>query len=87
MDNEELKTRLDDILQRTQAIEDGLQQLRDEERQRRERWSERAARVLDLAIEHEITPETVLQGYLSGRWKRRSGNIYPTAGALNGKRP
>jgi hypothetical protein len=76
MDNEELKARLDDILQRTQAIEDGLQQLRDAERQRRERWSERAATILDLAIEHEITPETVLQGYLAGRWKRRRGDIY-----------
>jgi hypothetical protein len=79
MDNEELKTRLDDILQRMQAIEAGLQQMRDAEMQRAERRAQRAAQILDLAIEHEITPETVLQGYLAGRWKRRRGDIYPPA--------
>jgi hypothetical protein len=39
----------------------------------------READILRLAELHEITPETVLQGYLSGRWKRRHGNVYRAA--------
>jgi DNA-binding protein H-NS len=75
MDNEELRSRLEDILQRMEAIEAGLRQMRDAEAERAERRQERAARILDLAIQHEITPETVLQGYLAGRWKRRRGDV------------
>jgi hypothetical protein len=34
-----------------------------------------------IARENETTPETVLQGYLAGRWKRRHGDIYRPAAA------
>jgi hypothetical protein len=34
-----------------------------------------------IAVENETTPETVLQGYLAGRWKRRHGDIYRPAAA------
>jgi hypothetical protein len=44
-----------------------------------EREARREADIVRLAIEHEITPETVLQGYLGHRWKRRNGDIYRAA--------
>jgi hypothetical protein len=46
-----------------------------------EREAKREADILRLAEAHEVTPETVLQGYLSGRWKRRHGDIYRAAAA------
>ena len=44
-----------------------------------EREAKREADILRLAEAHEITPETVLQGYLGHRWKRRNGDIYRSA--------
>jgi hypothetical protein len=46
-----------------------------------EREVKREADLLRLAEQNEVTPETILQGYLSGRWKRRHGNVYRGAAA------
>jgi hypothetical protein len=46
-----------------------------------EREAKREADILRLAEANEVTPETVLQGFLSGRWKRRHGDIYRAAAA------
>jgi hypothetical protein len=46
-----------------------------------EREAKREADILRLAEAHEVTPETVLQGYLGHRWKRRDGDIYRAAAA------
>lgn len=47
-----------------------------------EREARREADILRLAIEHETTPDTVVQGYLGHRWKRRNGDIYRAAAAV-----
>jgi hypothetical protein len=39
----------------------------------------REARIREVVERNEVTPETALQGYLSGRWKRRHGDIYRAA--------
>lgn len=44
-----------------------------------EREVKREADILRLAEQDGVTPETILQGYLSGRWKRRHGDIYSVA--------
>jgi hypothetical protein len=41
------------------------------------------ADLLRIAQANDITPETVLQGYLGHRWKRRNGDIYSVPGAWN----
>jgi hypothetical protein len=44
-----------------------------------EREVKREAEILRLAEINEVTPETILQGHLSNRWKRRNGDIYRAA--------
>jgi hypothetical protein len=46
-----------------------------------EREAVREANILRAAEFSHVTPETALQGYLSGRWKRRHGDIYRAAAA------
>jgi hypothetical protein len=46
-----------------------------------EREVKREADILRLAEQDGVTPETILQGYLSGRWKRRHGDIYSAVSA------
>ncbi|HEX3451273.1 MAG TPA: hypothetical protein VHS97_23670 [Isosphaeraceae bacterium] len=46
-----------------------------------EREVKREADILRLAEVNETTPETILQGHLSNRWKRRDGDIYRAAAA------
>jgi hypothetical protein len=44
-----------------------------------EREVKREAEILRLAEINETTPDTILQGHLSNRWKRRDGDIYRAA--------
>jgi hypothetical protein len=37
---------------------------------------DREAAALTIAISDLVTPETVVQGFLSHRWKRRDGDIF-----------
>jgi hypothetical protein len=46
-----------------------------------EREVKREADILRLAEINETTPDTILQGHLSNRWKRRDGDIYRAASA------
>jgi hypothetical protein len=41
------------------------------------------ARIDAIAEANDVTPDTVLQGHLSHRWKRRSGDIYRAASMWN----
>jgi hypothetical protein len=44
-----------------------------------EREAKREADILRLAEINEVTPDTIVQGHLSNRWKRRDGDIYRAA--------
>jgi hypothetical protein len=85
LDNDELVAQLEDIKATLNRVTDLLcGQIRitdavdkvtaagDVERRR----AKFETQILEIAEANEVTPETALQGYLSGRWKRRHGDIY-----------
>jgi hypothetical protein len=72
----EVTAALAGITERLGSLELILRQRRDDLDWTRGLTAERAASVLSEAERRGVTPETVMQGYLAGRWKRRRGDGY-----------
>jgi hypothetical protein len=82
LDNDELVAQLEDIkatLNRVADLLTGQIMIAEAADRARERQNEMDRRVGEVIRLHEVTAETALQGYLSGRWKRRDGTIVPEA--------